>query len=213
MSRALLYSFCFSLNLLCNALSVLAQARIGLHDHLLPQQQKEHGRYTLPFKPRPLSFPMALRLVIHTLFMLLVCIASPRIVTSPQKGTNGIDSLNLSVPESHVTTLNQSTSSGSFWSAQHASNKPVKIDTSLIPAGNVHNLTNLHLATPRIQCDGSAYGLGLQIASCIDAWGLIPTDTIRRTFGKRTLGTFDVPLPLRLFSSEYNPYTTCCCRS
>ena len=155
---------------------------------------------------------MALRLVIHTLFMLLGCIASPRIVTSPQKGTNGIDSPNLSVFESHVTTLNQSPSSGSSWSAPHASTKPVKIDTSLIPAGNVHNLTNFHLATPRTQCDG-AYGLGLHFASCLDAWGLIPTNTIHRTFGMRTLGTFDVPLPLRLFSSEYNPYSTRCYKS
>ena len=151
---------------------------------------------------------MALGLVIHTLFMLLVCIASPRIVQSPEKGTNGIDSLNLSVPESHVTTLNQSSSSESSWSAQHASDKPVKINTSLIPAGNVHNLTNLRLATSRVQCDGSTYGHGLHIASCVQAWGLIPMTSVRRTFGERTLGTFDVPLPLRLFSSEYNPNST-----
>ena len=151
---------------------------------------------------------MALWLVIHTLFMLLVCIASPTIVLSPEKGTNGIDSLNLSVPESHVTTLNQSSSSKFSWSAQNASTKPVRINTSLIPAGNVHNSTNLHLATSRVQCNGSTYGLGLHIASCIQAWGLIPMSSVRRTFGERTRGTFDVPLPLRLFSSEYNPYST-----
>ena len=156
---------------------------------------------------------MALWLVIHTLFILLVCIASPRIITSPEKGTNGIDAVNLSVPESHVTTLNQSSSSDSSWSPQHASNKPVKINTSLIPAGNVHNLTNLQLATSRVECNGSTYGLGLPIASCLDAWGLIPITTTRRTFGERTLGTFDVPLPLRLFSGEYNPYSMRCHRS
>ena len=156
---------------------------------------------------------MALWLVIHTLFMLLVCIASPRIVPSPEKGIKGIDSLNLSVPESHVTTLNQNSSLEPSWSAQHASTKPVNINTSLIPAGNVHNFTNLNLATSRVQCDGSTYGQGLHVASCIDAWGLIPITTTRRTFGERTLGTFEVPLPLRLFSGEYNPYSTRCHRS
>ena len=160
------------------------------------------------FKTRSLSFSMALWLVIHTLFTLLVCIASPRIVPSPKKGANGLGSLNLSVPESRVTILNQSSSSESSWSAQHASTKPFKINTSLIATGNVNNLTNLHLATSRVQCDGSTYGLGLHIASCVQAWGLIPQSSARRTFGERTLGTFEVPLPLRLFSSEYNPYST-----
>ena len=156
---------------------------------------------------------MALWRVIHTLFILLVCIASPRIVPSPKKDTNGIDSLNLSVPESHITTLNQTSSSNLSWSAQYASTKPVKINTSLIPAGNVYNLTNLRLATPRVQCNGASYGPGLNIDSCIQAWGLLPISTTRRPFGKRTLGTFDVPLPFRTLSSEYDLYSTRCHRS
>lgn len=156
---------------------------------------------------------MALWRAIHTLFMLLVCIASPRIVPSPEKVTNGIESLNPSLPESHITTLNHFSSSNLSWSAQSASTKPVKIYTSLISAGNVYNLTNLHLAIPRYQCNGSIFGMDLNIASCVGAWGLIPISTTRRTFGKRALGTFDVPLPLRLLSSEYDLYSMRCHRS
>ena len=85
-----------------------------------------------------------------------------------------------------------------------SSNAAIKANTSLTPVENVHNLTHPHLAAPRIKCDASTYGHGLNVASCQEVWEIFPTSTTRRTIGERTDGNFDIPLPFRVLSSEYD---------
>lgn len=63
------------------------------------------------------------------------------------------------------------------------------------------------LQTTVIKCDGSTYGFDLNTDSCMEAWGLLPQSTRSRTFGQRTGGHFDVPLPFRLLSCERSAAT------
>ena len=151
---------------------------------------------------------MASWVVPQNLFILLVCIASSRVVPPPEQGINNSNSLDLPVPEGDITTSKRSSSFDLSWPAPYAPTTPVKINTSLTLAENVYNLTNLHIAAPRIQCDASTCGRGLNIASCQEAWELLPTSTTRRTFGQRTEGDFDVPLPFRVLRREYD-HTRC----
>ena len=146
---------------------------------------------------------MALWLVPHSLIILLICLASSIVVPSPEQVTKYSDTVDLSVPESETTPFKRTSSMDLSWPASYAPTAPVKINTSLTPAETVHNLTYIHLAAPRIQCDGSKYGRGLNIASCQETWELLPTSTTRRTIGQRG-GNFDVPLPFRVLSREYD---------
>ena len=148
--------------------------------------------------------PMASWLAIHHLFILLVCIVTTSVVSSPVQGTTSGDSLKPSVPESDITIFKRPSPLDLSRPAPYTPAPPAKINTSHTPAENVHNLTNLHLAAPRIQCDRSIYGQNWNLASCQEAWELIPTSTTRRTVGPRTAGVFAIPLPLRFLSGEYN---------
>ncbi len=151
---------------------------------------------------------MALWLVYRSLLISLVCIASSSLILSPEQDFNDSNPLDLSALDSDVKNLKRASSLDLSWPAPYVQTAPVKINTSLTPAENVHNLTNLHLAAPRVQCDASTYGRGLNIASCQEAWELLPTSTTRRTFGQRTEGDFNVPLPFRVLSCEYD-HTRC----
>lgn len=145
---------------------------------------------------------MALRLLLHKLFIMFVCIASSRVVTYPEKVTNDSSSLDLSVPEGDITTSRRTSSPNLSWPATYAPAAPVKINISLSPAETTYDVNNIHLAAPRIQCDASTYGRDLNIASCQEAWELLPTTTTPRTIGQRTEGNFDIPLPFRVLSHD-----------
>ena len=149
-------------------------------------------------------FSMALWLVPHSVIILLICLASSIAVPSPEQVTKYSDTLDLFNSESGSTTFKRTSSIDLSWPAPYAPTTPIKINTSLTPAETVHNLTYIHLGAPRIQCNGSKYGRGLNIASCQEAWELLPTSTTRRTIGQRSGGgDFDVPLPFRVLSREY----------
>ena len=145
---------------------------------------------------------MASWLVLHKLFTSFVCLASSSVVTSSEQGTNDSSSLDLLVPEGDITTSQRPSSLNLSWPATHVPTAPVNINISLTPAEDAYDLTNIHLAAPRIQCDASTYGGGLNIASCQEVWELLPTSLTRRTIGQRTEGHFDIPLPFRVLSHD-----------
>lgn len=58
------------------------------------------------------------------------------------------------------------------------------------------------LQTSVVKCDGSIYGFNLNTESCLEAWSLLPKSAQRRTFGTRTEGQFNVPLPFRVLSCK-----------
>ena len=69
---------------------------------------------------------------------------------------------------------------------------------------NAHvQLLNDNTKAPR--CDGSIYGYDLDKDSCLDAWAKIPTDNENVSFGARTHGDFEVPLPSRSLSCKSPP--------
>lgn len=130
---------------------------------------------------------MASWLLPYNLFIALISIASSSVVPSPERD---------------ITDFKGTTSLDLSWPAPYAPPEPVKINTSLTPSEVALNGT-LHLAAPRIHCDASTYGQGLNIASCREAWELLPISTARRTVGRRTEGSFDIPLPFRVLSREF----------
>ena len=48
----------------------------------------------------------------------------------------------------------------------------------------------------------AAYGKDLQEASCLDAWQSVPSDLRTRTYGRRSEGVFQAPLPQRYLSGK-----------
>ena len=61
--------------------------------------------------------------------------------------------------------------------------------------------TNLSLKFDGLICR-KEYGLNLNKESCLDAWRSIPLNAELRTYGRRTRGKFEVPLPQRFLSGE-----------
>lgn len=55
-----------------------------------------------------------------------------------------------------------------------------------------------------IKCDGKQFGYDLIKASCAKAWEQIPTDPRIYTYGARTKGFFERPLPYRYLSGKSN---------
>ena len=54
------------------------------------------------------------------------------------------------------------------------------------------------------KCDGPKYGFHLPKASCEEVWRKMPTDSEVFTFGARSKGHFERPLPYRYLSSKFN---------
>ena len=175
---------------------------------LSPAIKREISHSTLLCWARALFYRWLSWLVYHSLLISLVCIASSSLILSPEQDNNDSNSLDLSAIENDVKIFKRASSLDLSWPAPFVPTAPVKINTSLTTAEDIYNLTNLHLAAPRIQCDASTYGRGLNIASCQEAWELLPTSTTRRTCGQRTEGDFDVPLPFKVLSREYH-HTRC----
>ena len=143
---------------------------------------------------------MAWWLLLQNLFLLVTCVSASRFLSFLERGTNRRHSLELSFSESNITTVKKASSLDFPWPTPYVPPAPVENNISLTPAVNAQNVTNLQ-AAPTIKCT-SAYGEGLNVASCQEAWELLPTSTTRRTFGPRTEGDFDVALPFRVLSSE-----------
>lgn len=55
---------------------------------------------------------------------------------------------------------------------------------------------------PSPLCQGREYGRNLNVASCLNVLASIPSDNIIRTYGPRTLVTYEVPLPHRWLSDN-----------
>lgn len=52
------------------------------------------------------------------------------------------------------------------------------------------------------RCDGARYGVDLDKKSCLDTWRSIPTDDEFVTYGARSKGSFQAPLPVRFLSRK-----------
>ena len=61
---------------------------------------------------------------------------------------------------------------------------------------------SVNAANANAICDGSRCGWNLNQTSCENVWGKIPTDSESFTFGARSRGTFERPLPLRYLSGK-----------
>ena len=135
----------------------------------------------LPISDASAVLLMASWLVLHNLFILFVCIVSSSVVPFLEQGTI--------VAENIVKKRTPSTT-------------PIKVNTSLTPTENASHSTQLNLTAPRVECDSSRYGQRLKVASCQEAWELLPTGSARLLVGPRGKGNFDIPLPSRVISSE-----------
>lgn len=61
---------------------------------------------------------------------------------------------------------------------------------------------SVNAANANAMCSGSRFGSNLNKTSCKDVWMKIPTDSENFTFGARTQGSFERPLPLRYLSGK-----------
>ena len=82
--------------------------------------------------------------------------------------------------------------------------------SSSLNAVELNTVEEADLRTTIISCDGSKYGYNLNVASCMEAWTLLPKSFDLRSFGRRSQGRFDVPLPFRLLSCKH--LVTACIR-
>ena len=64
------------------------------------------------------------------------------------------------------------------------------------------NVQYLNVTNEEIRCDGASYGYDLNKNSCLDAWMNIPADSDFTCYGKRAMGTFQAPLPVRYLSCK-----------
>ena len=135
---------------------------------------------------------MASWLLAHNLFTLFICIFSSSVVTSSEQGTGIADNIAKSkrTPSTDLSLLDTNT------------NMPIKVNTSLTSTDNRSNSTHLNRTAPRVECDSSLFGQHLNVASCQEAWELLPTGSARQTVGKRDKANFDIPLPFRAISRE-----------
>ena len=111
-------------------------------------------------------------------------------------------------PTGNITILRVPSSLDLSWPEISPTGLASPSDTLNTPATNLgadSNAPELELATPQVRCDGSAYGRGLSIPSCQEAWDLLPKNTNRQTFGQREEGDFNVPLPYRVLSCKKDP--------
>ena len=143
---------------------------------------------------------MASWLVAHNLLILLVCIVSSSVVSFSEQGTS--DSRLLEQPVADNIAKSKRTLSTDPSLPDPQISKPIKVNASLTSTENVSNSTHVHLATPRVECDSSLYGQRLNVASCQEAWKLLPTGSARQTVGMRDQGNFDISLPFRFISRE-----------
>ena len=120
---------------------------------------------------------MASWLVAYSLFVLFVCIVSSSVVPFSEQGTGIADTI-------------------------AKSKRTPSTDLALPDTHTNTPVTQLNLTAPRVECDSTLYGLRLNVASCQEAWELLPKGSAPQIVGKRELGKFDIPLPFRVISGE-----------
>ena len=90
-----------------------------------------------------------------------------------------------------------------------AINIPVSSNPSTLQLLNLSNTANnadlINATSGGIKCIGQKYGYNLNRTSCAEVWSQIPTDSEIRSFGARTVGTFERPLPYRYLSGKTSP--------
>ena len=146
---------------------------------------------------------MASWIVSVNLFTFLVCIASSSVILSPEQGPNHSKSMQKAF-SGDITTRRE------HRHLDLSSNAPIKANTSLVLAEDIYNSSHPNVAASGIKCAASTYGSGLNVTSCQEAWALVPTSTTRVTIGLRTDGYFDIPLPFRVLSREYEYGSVLC---
>ena len=146
---------------------------------------------------------MASWLVAHHLFILFVCVISSSVVRFSKQGAGDSKLLEQSVAD-NIAKSKRTPSTGLSLPYSHTKDTPIEFNTSLTPVESPSNSTYLSLAAPRVQCDSSRYGQRLNVTSCVEAWGLLPTGIARQTVGERGKGNFDILLPFRVISREYD---------
>ena len=137
----------------------------------------------------------------------LVSIVSSSVLHQRAQGINTTNLWDLA-PAGNITILRVSSSLDLSWPEISPTGLASSSDTLPTPAtslGADSNAPELELTTPRVKCDKSAYGRGLNIPSCQEAWDLLPKSTNRQTFGQRKEGDFNVPLPYRVLSCKEDP--------
>ena len=98
----------------------------------------------------------------------------------------------------HFKILPISTPSDVYWPLENpttlTSSSPddFRFNTSTLTAGHAH-----------ISCNGRLYGRNFNLASCLQVWHLMSSDTTLRTFGVRGSGEdYEAPLPFRYLSVD-----------
>ncbi|KAM0802355.1 hypothetical protein BDR22DRAFT_887592 [Usnea florida] len=85
-------------------------------------------------------------------------------------------------------------------------NIPVSSHPSSLQLLNLSNNANdadlVNATSGEVKCRGQAYGYNLNRTSCDEVWNQIPTDSEDLSFGARTAGTFQRPLPYRYLSDD-----------
>lgn len=145
---------------------------------------------------------MASWLVAHNLLILFVCIISSNVLPFSEQGTS--DSRRREQPVADNIAKSKRALSTDLFLPDPRKSTSIKVNTSLTSTDNASNSTRLNLAAPKVECDSSLYGQRLNVASCQEAWGLLPIGRTLRTVGKREKGKFDIPLPFRVMSGEYD---------
>ncbi len=123
----------------------------------------------------------------------LASLASTSVLRHRVQGTNDNGPSLTSVPESAIEILHPPPSLDLSWPAIHSSNI-----TRAISLG----FDQIAAAFSAPICNGNLYGFNLDVASCHEAWMLIPRDDIARTFGLRGHGSFDIPIPFLFMSCK-----------
>ena len=112
-------------------------------------------------------------------------------------------------PKAEITqdlTVKSRSSHPSLANAASAHTSPVVSSaTRITPFDRSREGSNVALTFDLPKCHDD-YGKGLNQGSCSDAWRSIPIDIRKNTYGRRTEGVYDVPLPRRYLSGE------CCSR-
>ena len=94
-----------------------------------------------------------------------------------------------------------------------APNPVINIPESSHPSSlqllNLSNNSNdadiVNATSSEVKCRGQKYGYNLNRTSCDEVWNQIPTDFENLSFGARTAGTFERPLPYRYLSGMISP--------
>ncbi len=127
----------------------------------------------------------------------LVCLASSSILQHRAQSKTDNDLFFTLVPESAIEILQPPPSLDLSWPAIRFVNVTRSTTINILLS---HDLTASTLPAP--VCNGNLYGFNLDVASCHEAWTLIPRDTIARNFGPRGSGIFDIPTPFIFMSCK-----------